>query len=410
MFSWVIVGGGIQGTYLSNHLLRAGLGDAESITVIDPHVEPFHVWKTRTQNVCMEYLRSPAEHNLDHGTQAIYRYAHEIKLGRKAFFSKYNRPSLALFNSHCEHVVEKNDLSRMRIQAECLGLTQKNGQFVIETSAGCLASSKVILALGDSNALLIPEWAKSAELLKSPIVHCFAGRMEQLKNQAWNKVAVIGAGISGAQIANWMAARNPGKVTLIHSQPLKISRFDAAGCWLQVKCQKFLNKYSDFSERRRVVDNVRNKGTIPSEIGDILKDNVASQALRTLHAEIVSASGDESAVCLKLSTGELQTFDLVILATGFARSLPGGDLLKDFVDELSLPTAACGFPVIDKYLQWTKDLFVAGSLAELELGPAARNIVGGRLAAERITQRVRPIKSKPREYNYGKFRRKRAGL
>ena len=34
----------------------------------------------------------------------------------------------------------------------------------------------------------------------------------------------------------------------------------------------------------------------------------------------------------------------------------------------------------------TAELYVAGALAELELGPSARNIAGARLAAERIVE------------------------
>lgn len=410
MFNWIIVGGGIQGTYLSNHLLRSGLGDLDNIKVIDPQLEPFSTWKARTRNVCMEFLRSPAEHNLDHGLQAIYKFAHEAGLGKKAFYSKYNRPSLALFNAHCDHVVAKNGLGEMRLQSECLSISQKSGVYQVETNSGCLAAQRVILALGDSNVLHVPLWAKDKTLEKSPLVHCFSRRMDELKEQQWENVAVIGAGISGVQIANWMARKNPGKVTLLHAQPLRVSRFDAAGCWLDSKCQRFLNKHSDFSIRRRVVDNARNKGTVPVEIEDELNENVRLGYLKTILAQILKAGGDSKSVKIELSTGETMRFDLVIFATGFDRCLPGGNLLKGLVNELCLPTAQCGFPIVDKYLQWSKDLFVAGSLAELELGPAARNIIGGRLVAERIVERVRPRKSKPKEYNYGKFRRKRAGL
>ena len=39
-------------------------------------------------------------------------------------------------------------------------------------------------------------------------------------------------------------------------------------------------------------------------------------------------------------------------------------------------------------LCWHSRIFVAGALAELELGLSARNIAGARLAAERILQAV----------------------
>ena len=45
------------------------------------------------------------------------------------------------------------------------------------------------------------------------------------------------------------------------------------------------------------------------------------------------------------------------------------------------------YPIVDENLLWDKKwIYVAGALAELELGPSARNIAGARLAAERIVQ------------------------
>ena len=44
-----------------------------------------------------------------------------------------------------------------------------------------------------------------------------------------------------------------------------------------------------------------------------------------------------------------------------------------------------GLPVLDHHLRWPGcNLFVMGGAAALQLGPAARNLFGGRLASERI--------------------------
>jgi hypothetical protein len=40
--------------------------------------------------------------------------------------------------------------------------------------------------------------------------------------------------------------------------------------------------------------------------------------------------------------------------------------------------------VLAPTLEWAPGLYVTGQLAELELGPTARNIGGARLAAERL--------------------------
>ena len=46
--------------------------------------------------------------------------------------------------------------------------------------------------------------------------------------------------------------------------------------------------------------------------------------------------------------------------------------------EGGLELCSCGYPAPDKYLRWG-DVYVAGALAELELGPSARNIAGASL-------------------------------
>jgi hypothetical protein len=56
------------------------------------------------------------------------------------------------------------------------------------------------------------------------------------------------------------------------------------------------------------------------------------------------------------------------------------------VSDLELPIAPCGYPLVNSALCWTDGLYVLGPLAELEIGPVARNITGARQAAERISQ------------------------
>jgi hypothetical protein len=75
-----------------------------------------------------------------------------------------------------------------------------------------------------------------------------------------------------------------------------------------------------------------------------------------------------------------------VLCTGFAPTRPGGALVDGLVADLGLRCAGCGYPIADATLQWRPGLFVMGPLAELELGPTARNITGARAGAERIAR------------------------
>ncbi|MBL8151238.1 MAG: hypothetical protein JNN15_15045, partial [Blastocatellia bacterium] len=43
-----------------------------------------------------------------------------------------------------------------------------------------------------------------------------------------------------------------------------------------------------------------------------------------------------------------------------------------------------GYPIVDRSLKWHPGIYVSGPLAELELGPTARNIIGARTAAEKL--------------------------
>lgn len=76
--------------------------------------------------------------------------------------------------------------------------------------------------------------------------------------------------------------------------------------------------------------------------------------------------------------------DRILLATGFETKRPGGLLVDRLIEDAALPCAACGYPLVDEHLRWHPRVLTTGPLAELELGPAARNIAGARRAADRI--------------------------
>jgi hypothetical protein len=65
MLEWLIIGGGIQGTYLSHFLTsRCGV-PREYVRVLDPHEQPLACWQQWAENTGMQFLRSPDVHNLD---------------------------------------------------------------------------------------------------------------------------------------------------------------------------------------------------------------------------------------------------------------------------------------------------------------------------------------------------------
>lgn len=408
MLDWLIVGGGIHGTYLSNHLLKSGRASADKLMVLDPHDAPLALWKRRTTNTRMEYLRSPAEHNLDVGPGALIRFARSRTGFGAEFYSKYQRPSLNLFNSHCNHVIASGKLEATRCKGTAVALEQKNGAYIVSTESGALEARRVILSLGN-DCLSIPEWAKVLETSDAPIVHIFSPQLQEASRKDWTRAVVIGGGISGLQLALNLAKQKPGAVTLLHSKTLKTSQFDADPCWLDKRCLNLLTRQADYTERRRIVDHARNWGSFPEDVRRQLERALKCESIKCIESSVCTASADRNQVQLKLSNERTIESDLVILATGFERCLPGGEFLKNTIDNLSLSCAPCGFPTIDKYLRWSNNLYVTGALAELVIGPASRNIVGARLAAELIVSADIPRKYRPRELSYYYFDKRRSG-
>ena len=75
-------------------------------------------------------------------------------------------------------------------------------------------------------------------------------------------------------------------------------------------------------------------------------------------------------------------------------------ILSHLIQAENLPCSECGYPLVSEGLEWAPRLHVMGALAELEIGPIARNISGARHAAERIVN-VHKLNRNRYEYKEG---------
>ena len=64
MLDWLIIGGGVHGTHLSNVLIHKHGVPRDRLVVLDPYDEPMERWKHCTNNTGMTHLRSPAVHHV----------------------------------------------------------------------------------------------------------------------------------------------------------------------------------------------------------------------------------------------------------------------------------------------------------------------------------------------------------
>ena len=103
MYKWVIVGGGVQGITMATFLLKQKKITISELAIVDPHSEPLEKWKRYTSSILMPYLRSPVVHHIDVETFSLQAFVKRKTYDwNTAFYGRFKRPSLQVFNEHCE--------------------------------------------------------------------------------------------------------------------------------------------------------------------------------------------------------------------------------------------------------------------------------------------------------------------
>jgi len=392
MLDWLIIGGGIHGTHLSLFLTRRKGVPPDRIRVLDPHPAPLAVWERHSANTGMEFLRSSHAHNLHFDPFSLVTFARTragAPLAR--FINAYSRPSLDLFRAHSHHLIDRYALDRLRIVGRAQGLTRLRDGWHVETAGGGIEARNIILALGNTEYPYWPDWAIPLRAAGAPVQHVFEAGFDREHLPSWEQTVVVGGGITAAQTALALALRQPGTVTLLTRHPVRVHHFDSEPAWIDSRHLAPFHQTRDYTARRAIISAARHRGSMPPDVAHDLQTAVVSGLLHHQTTTVVAAafpsvlSPQSAALSLQLITHHSSLItDCLILATGFDPARPGGAWLDEAVAAHGLPVAPDGYPILDPALCWADGLFVTGPLAELEVGPVARNFIGARLAAERI--------------------------
>lgn len=419
ILDWLVVGGGIHGCHLAVRLLAEGGARPDSLRIVDPHPRPLALWRLRGERTGMAFLRSNVVHHVGLKSTDLAEFGDRTS-PRGHFRGPYRRPSLQLFNRHADRVFREWGLEDLWLQDSCRRLRpRRGGGWWVTLAGGSLevGARNVILALGPGGGPDWPGWALRLreEAGGDRVLHVLDEGPEfpdhpppcGLRPGADDGPdLVVGGGLSGAQVA--LRLHDAGRpVVLLHRSPLREEPWDADPGWHGPREMDGFLAIRDPDERRAVVMAARHRGTVTAEVHRAIKATVRRGSLQSVLGEVVGAGfclarhpadrGDtdpgpgSSTSPLRLVVrrkGETATRVLrparVILATGFGCRRPGGAWLDEVVEGCGLPVASCGFPVPGPDLQWGRGLFVSGALADLELGPTARNIHGARVAARRV--------------------------
>jgi pyruvate/2-oxoglutarate dehydrogenase complex dihydrolipoamide dehydrogenase (E3) component len=380
--SWLIIGGGLHGSHMAIRLLGDLGVPPSSLKILDPEPQLMRQWKRRTHRTGMTHLRSPSVHHIDIQPMSLKKYRwKDSESQMPSSIPPYDRPSLNLFNSHCDHLVHRYRLEELHVQAFAKKFKVEKDFVRVQLSTGEeIISKKIILAMGMRSPSSLPQWAPKES---SRFHHIFQRKPLGIAHEKTERTIVVGGGISAIQTALSSLLRSK-QVKLIIRHQLRVHQFDSDSGWLGAKNMRAYSEENCLKKRRRLIKEARHRGSIPPDLKRALKIAEKNGLIDILEDEVVNVQSNNNNVEVYLMSGKKITADNVILATGLETKRPGGALVDQLISDEGLPCAPCGYPVTDWGLRWHPNIHVMGPLAELELGPVARNIAGARRAADRI--------------------------
>lgn len=378
---WLIVGGGIHGVHIAARLLGDARVPADRLRIVDPGDRLLSRWRACTATTGMSHLRSPSVHHLDLDPWSLDQFALHRKGRRDGLFAPpYHRPALALFDEHCDEVVDAFGLPDLHLRDRAMRCAVDCDGVVVRLASGSeIEAQNLVLAIGASERPDWPEWAPRSH---PRVHHVFEPGFDGWPSSG-ETVAVIGGGISAGQVALRLLDEGH-RVHLVSRHTLREHQFDSEPGWLGPMFMEDFSRERDFDRRRSLITEARHRGSVPPDVRIALRGAIDSNRLRWHRAEVEGLGERGDGLVLALTGEDELAADRVLLATGFSSSRPGGSMVDDLIASASLPCAECGYPIVDTSLRWHPRVYVSGPLAELELGPASRNIAGARRAGARL--------------------------
>lgn len=382
---WTIIGGGIQGTTVALKLIDEGIKNKQ-LTIIDPYPSLCEQFNQYTHRISMPYLRSPFVHHIHPQPFHLKQYA-KLNQYTSSYYGPYKRPQRDMFMHHIHDLVHQYNLNECHIQGTASKLNHlKSGHWQIELLNGQqIQTDCVVIANGCNHKPLIP-----SQFIDIPhATHIFDKNYDP--NIESNADHIVGSGISAAHLTLKLIhkQKNDKKVHLWFNKNIEIHDFDADPGWLGPKKMNHLMALPSPKARLKLINEERHKGSMPMELFLRLKKQEQAGRLLIHHSPIDEVNDKQI-----ISEDKHYHYHQIILATGFHNQICEQPMIKQLIAEESAPINSCGYPLLSEELEWLPKLFVVGGLADLELGPFARNIMGGKEGAERISRAMHRLYKK----------------
>ncbi|KAK7413772.1 hypothetical protein QQX98_007339 [Neonectria punicea] len=336
----------------------------------------------------------------------------------------YYTPSTALFCDHCEKVADRYNLGSEFIRKESVehvdygivkGISIDDEKLFTVTSNQVRRYARtVVLAVGPANVAKIPRLpsmppaesmpqachSMHIERFPDPIV------VERIKARRATNVLVVGGGLTSAQLSDLAIRRGVTKVWHVMRGPLRIKHFDVDLEWMgkykNAEQARFWTADSD-DERLEIIKTARGGGSITPLFHKRLKKHLATKKLE-MHTEtsLVDAKFDDTdgngmwTVQTNPPIEGLPAMDYIYFATGIQTDFSSLPYLQTMLQKYPIEGRG-GFPCVNEDLMWNDDvpLFMMGRMAALQLGPAAPNLGGAKVGAERIAWAIEDLVPRP---------------
>lgn len=398
-FLLALVGAGIHGIHLATSALEQGLLPPEGLLIIDRYPENLFLWKRRVRNCCMDYLRSPASHGLDPRFPALRRTMRKPS----DWTNPYHRPSVPLFHRHAEDRLARFLCGVSRITGEVTAVERntpppgRSFRILLGSGESCGADA-VILAPGMSPPHIPPPFRDLyGERTGGRVLHVHDPQFDPGAIGTKERVLLVGGGIAALHLLSALAERGSRPV-LWRRDAITEYQFDSDPCFIGPRCSSLIRSAEDERERLELIRRNRRPGSVPPDLlqrfhKDLKMDLYCERELEVVSAEMTGAGLRIRGARPRSSAhrGEIARFDRVVLCTGFLDEPPARELVKATAAACSAPLAAGGYPRTDDDLSWVPGLYVSGGLADLAIGPPARNIIGAHLARRRIFPSLRRL-------------------
>ena len=399
-----IIGGGIHGVSIALRLLREVPTAANRLAIVDRHLLPLTQWRRKTERQGMTFLRSPAVHHITPDALSIVEYA-ERHNRTDELAPPYAQPSTQLFWDFCTDTLSSVEAGSpcppkhsiyYQFEVAKLRWDKGAGKFpfrLISTNNTGFRSSCVILAIGaDDCAYIPPEFKQWQRQYPKTVLHASQFTVgSEGKQDSEDKIVIVGGGLTAGTLAKSLSERGH-HVILIARKALKTEQFDFPPIWLGPKALTEFANETNFRRRYNISQRNRGEGSItPDVMETVVNASNIDLYPKTCIRNIVATEEYPSAQRLQIETtqGIITDVSRVVLATGYRFDLRRYRFLAELITKHQIPLVR-GLPCLDDDLQLhpIQNLFGSGTIAQLQIGPAAGNIAGANLAYERLREKL----------------------